>query len=127
MVFSGNIANNWHRWEQRYRIYTTAAEFSEKDNEVHVAILLQTASLDALEIYETFTFEEGEDDKDVETVLEKFRTYFQPLTNEVSECFTFCESNQLENETVDHWVTELKSKAMLFDFGNQKDKMICDL
>ncbi|ESO95059.1 hypothetical protein LOTGIDRAFT_160821 [Lottia gigantea] len=38
MSFSGNIAENWRKWEQRYRIYMKAAELSEKDNDVQKKI-----------------------------------------------------------------------------------------
>lgn len=54
MTLTGNVSENWHKWEQRFVLYMTAAELSKKSMTVQVAVLLHSLGEDALEIYNTF-------------------------------------------------------------------------
>lgn len=59
LSFEGNLSENWRRWEQRFRIYLTASGATEKSNAQQCAMLLASAGEDAVEVYNTFVFEEG--------------------------------------------------------------------
>ncbi len=39
LVQTGNLAENWRRWEQRFRLYMTAKGASAKKEPVKIAIL----------------------------------------------------------------------------------------
>ena len=40
---SGNLSEQWRRWEQQFRVYYTAAELVKKEAKTRVAILLHCA------------------------------------------------------------------------------------
>ena len=75
---SGNVAETWRRLEQQYKVYIVAAELSKKAKATRVAILLHSAWPEALDIFSTFQWEDGQDQDDTDTVLQKFRDYCQP-------------------------------------------------
>ena len=49
LVLTGNLGENWRRWEQRFQIYMTASGAEEKDEKVQVAILQHAIGEEALE------------------------------------------------------------------------------
>ena len=122
----GYVAAAWRRWEQQYKVYMVAAELSKKPEATRVAILLHSVRPEALDIFSTFQWEDGQDQDDTDTVLQKFRDYCQPRKNTVFECYTFWDRNQQEGESIDQWVTDLKNNAATCEFGDQKQFMIRD-
>ena len=128
---SGNVAQNWSRWEQQFLTYFVACELGKKAKETQVAILLHTAGPEAQEIHRTLTYAEEEDSKDYNTVLPKLRAYCEPRKNIVFERHQFWKRDQLENETIGQWVTELRTRAAKCDFKEQnnmiRDKIVFGL
>ena len=55
---SGNLAEQWRRWEQQLRVYYTAAEWVKKEANTRVAILLHCAGPEAQDIHSNFVFSE---------------------------------------------------------------------
>lgn len=55
LIITGNIAENWRRWEQRFWLYMVASGALTSEEMVKVAILLHTAGEEALEVYNTLT------------------------------------------------------------------------
>ena len=118
---SGNVAQNWSRWEQQFLTYFVACELGKKAKETQVAILLHTAGLEAQEIHQTLTYAEEEDSKDYNFVLSKLRAYCEPRKNIVFERHQFWIRDQLENETIGQWVTELRTRKAKCDFKEQNN------
>ena len=67
-----DVAQRWTRWEKEFRTYFKACEFKKKPKDIQVAILLNCAGSEAQEVHEQFEFEEEEDGKSIDKVLEKF-------------------------------------------------------
>ena len=63
LSFEGNLAENWRRWIQQFRLYLSATGSDKKDEKVQCSILLTVAGEDAVEVFNTFTFTETEEDK----------------------------------------------------------------
>ena len=84
-----HLAEAWRKWQKQFRTYHTAAELSKKNPATQVAILLNVAGPEAQEIFDTFTFGEGEDHGDLDTVLRKFEEYCNPRKNTVFERHQF--------------------------------------
>ena len=122
----GNVAENWRRWEQQFEVYYKACELKKRDKAVQVAILLHAAGPEAQEIHETFVYEGEDDVLDYKKVLSQFRLYCNPRKNIIYERYLFWHRSQCDGETIDHWVTELKSRAEWCEFGDQKNDMIRD-
>ena len=51
LSFAGNVAENWRKWKQRFKVYLTVSGISDKDQKVQSATLLHVAGEEALEIY----------------------------------------------------------------------------
>ena len=126
-----NLAETWRKWEQQFRFYFQASELDKKPPTTQTAILLHVAGPEAQEIYQTFVFPPQEAEQpdlrqDVNAVLQQFETYCNPRRNTVYERHRFWSRDQLEGEAVDQWVTELKVKAALCEFSDQRDLLIRD-
>ena len=88
------------------------------------------------EIHKTLTFaepetEKGEDGKPVwkrttEQLRKAFREYCSPQKNVTYERHKFNIRNQTENESIDQYVTELRTLASTCEFENLKDGLIRD-
>ena len=107
---TGNVAENWRRWEQQFITYFTAAELSKKDKKTKVAILLHCAGGEAQDIMRGFTFSGTEGDKrDVwMDVIKKFKEHCDPRKNSVFERHKFWQRDQKDSEGFDQWVTDLR-------------------
>ena len=108
LSFDGNTSENWRRFKQQFDIYITASASEKKGNEVKIAILLNFAGEDAIEVFNTFQFAEGDANK-LDKVLEKFEQYCNPRKNVVFERHQFWQITQKDSETVDQFVTRLKN------------------
>ena len=108
LSFDGNTSENWRRFRQQYEIYLTALAREKKDDTVEIAILLNFADEDAIEVFNTFQFPEG-DEKQLDKVLERFECYCNPGKNVVFERYQLWQITQKDSETVDQFVTRLKN------------------
>ena len=75
---SGNLAENWRTWQQRFEVFSIASRLSKKSERVQVAMLLHVAGPKALKAYNAFN--EGDKHK-ISKILEKFETYCKPHKN----------------------------------------------
>ena len=80
------------------------------------------------DIRDTFEFETDKDDEDIVTVrmlFQKFEQYCRPKKNLIVEGHRFLTRNQEQSETIDQYVTKLKTLAASCEWGNLKDDLIC--
>ena len=123
--FEGNTSENWRRFKQQFDIYITASGCEKKDDAVKIAILLNFAGEDAIEVFNTFQFAEG-DEKKLDKVLEQFEQYCNPRKNVVFERHQFWQITQEDSETVDQFITRLKNKAKSCEYPPPVDDMLRD-
>ena len=123
-----NVAEGWKKWEKSFEVYRTAREAFKKPEKVQVALLLHRAGPDAQTIFDTFQFRSGESKEKYSDVLQKFREYVEPHRNVVYERYLFWTRDQQEDEPVDSWLTDLRTKASRCEFGSADvtDTMIRD-
>ena len=126
MSFEGNVAENWRKWKQRFELFLAASGLSEKDDKVQSATLFHVAGPDALEIYNTFVWEHEGDERKIVKIMEKFQAYCEPRKNITWERHVFNTCNQEVGETIDQYVTKLKTKARSCEFSALKDSLIRD-
>ena len=88
--------------------------------------LLTTIGEKARDIYYTFTFEEEGDEMKLAPVLAKFDEYFIPKKNLPYTRFKFFTCEQSKGQTIDEYVTDLKSKSRHCEFGTLRDSLIRD-
>ena len=123
--FTGN-EDKWKRWKQKFDIYAETSGISEKTETKKIYALLNLLADDGLDIFETFNIKPTDDGITLKNVLDKFDLYCTPRKNEVFERHKFFTRIQGERESVDTFVTNLKTLARTCDFGDQNEKLIRD-
>lgn len=64
----GNISANWKKFKQKYVNYEIATGISSKDSATRVATLLTVIGNDAIDVFNTLTWDEEGDDKKIEKI-----------------------------------------------------------
>ena len=77
LKLDGNTAENWRKWKLRWSLYAKASGADKQEEETQCAIFLHTIGEEALEVYETFTFTEAQQNK-LGPIIEKFEAYCSP-------------------------------------------------
>ena len=121
-----NLEQAWQFWTQKFDLYMTASGADEKPEATQLAIFLHLIGDEALQVYNTFTFEAAADRNKLQVVRQKFAEYCQPRRNIVYERYQFWRQTQSPGENIDSFVTSLRLKAKSCDFGTQEDSMIRD-
>ena len=85
----GNVSENWRKFKQKYTNYEIATGISSKPSATRVATLLTVISNDAIDVFNTITWDEEGDDKEIEQVLQKLEEYCEPKKNVSYERFRF--------------------------------------
>ena len=96
------------------------------DKELRTATLLTCIGSDALDVYDAFVFETPDQGKDIDIVLEIFEQYCIGEKNETYERYRFNKCDQKEHETIDAYVTSLRTLAKTCNFGQLENDLIRD-
>ena len=83
-----------------------------------VHALLSVIGEDAVKVFETFQYGEGESDERLADVLRKFEEHCNPRQNTIYERYRFQCRNQEAGESGSHYLTELRHAAESCDFAN---------
>lgn len=122
-ISTGNIAENFKRWRRQIDIYVDASGVSEKSQKVQMAVILNCAGPQVVEVYDNLTWDTDTDQHDPQKVLQAIENYCNPRKNEVLETHRFW--NTVYHEPFDKFLTELKTRAGACNFS-EKDRMIRD-
>ena len=125
LSLDGNVADNWRRWNQRFELFMTASDSETKDNKVKVAILLSSIGPDALELYNTFDWAEGENKNDYKHIIKKLEDHCKGLDQEIIYRADFWSYDRPSDQAFDIYYTTLKMMAQQCNFM-EKDNMIRD-
>ncbi|KAJ8029616.1 hypothetical protein HOLleu_29056 [Holothuria leucospilota] len=125
LSFNGNMSDNWKKFQQRFKLYMVASGLSGKDPKIQCATLLHIVGEEALDVYNTFELDEAARN-DVDTLLKRFADPFTPKKNVTYERHVFNTRVQHQGESVDQFVTDLKTKAKTCEFGGLCDRLIKD-
>ena len=122
---SSDIEANWRKFLCQWQNYEIASRLDKEESAYRCAVLLACIGEDAQEIYEGLLFKEGDDNKDIKTVLEKFSNFCLGTTHEVYESFRFYSRNQSKEESIDVYVAALRKLSKTCNF-QEPDRMIRD-
>ena len=86
------------------------------DEEYKTATFLSAIGEEALEIYEGMTFNPPKSSKVLDSVVQKFEEYCIGQTNETFEQYLFNSRSQKEDESIDHYVSALRTLAKSCNF-----------
>lgn len=118
-IDSAQMADVWHSWRDSWSHYATAAKIMKEDKDIQVATFLTCIGKDARRVYSTFEWSSGEDKTCLNNVIKKFEQHCLPRTNIPFERYKFNKRQQLQGETFDTYVTELRQIANNCDFNKQ--------
>ena len=110
LQLTGNVAEKWTSWRQRFEIYSTATELNKKAEKVQCAQLLHLMGDECIKIFNTFQFTEEEKDK-IEPLKVKFKNYFVPKSNKVYERYKFLSMRQQHGQTTEEYIRGLKGQV----------------
>ena len=130
LSFDGNLKENFRKFKQQFNLYATATGLNDKTDDVKSSTLLTVIGPEALEVYNTFSWAEtgdaAGDNMKVDKIIAKFEKYCNPRRNVAYERHVFNTRAQMESESIDGYVTELKILASSCEFGDLKDSLIRD-
>ena len=78
--FDGNVSHSWKLWLKHFDFYLAATEKDTKGDKIKTSIFLTCIGQKGREIYETFTFEPGDEMK-LAPVLHRFSENCNPRKN----------------------------------------------
>ena len=115
---SSSLAQRWKEWQERFDMYTVAANI--KDNAQKCAVLLYVAGPSVHKIFKTLQ----DTGTDFKTSLEKLDEYFQPQKNVIYERYVFKQTHQTPGELADSYITRLRTLAETCEFENAENEII---
>ena len=120
---ASSLATKWRRWLKSFEIYVAAKAVVNAEQKK--ALLLHCAGQGVQEVFDTLAdpgpippLQENEEDpaNAYQIAVRTLNAYFTPKTNESYERHIFRSIEQKEGETVDKFVSRLKSQAVLCNF-----------
>ena len=124
LSLQGNVAENWRRWIQRWKLYVVASGADKKTEAIQCAIFLHTIGQDAIEVYNTFTFTEEQVDK-INPLIQKFEDHCAWKKNLTYERYKFNTCVQ-HGRPFDAFLVDLVNKSKTCEFGELKNSLIKD-
>ena len=122
----GNISANWKKFKQKYTNYEIATGINSKASSTRVATLLTVIGNDAIDVFNTLTWDAEGDDKKIEKVLLKFEEHCEPKKNVSYERYKFFSRAQESGESIDQYVTILRKLCETCEFGTLKNSLTKD-
>ena len=126
-----DLATNWKTFHRHCNNYEAAVRLKDPGNptvnkSLRTATLLTCIGSDALGVYEGLKFANEDDKKDIDVVLRKLLRYCIGETNEIYERYRFNKRVQEHNESLDAYVTALRTLARTCSFGVLENSLIRD-
>lgn len=78
---TGNLAENFGRFKQAFKIDVVASGIDNKSERIKANVLLDIIGTEAVEIYNSFVWGEGENKENFSDILTKFENYCNPKKN----------------------------------------------
>lgn len=80
-AFNFGKAAEWPEWKQRFSRYRTTTKLNAEEAEVQISSLIYAMGNEAEHIFKSLRFNQEDDNKVYDRVLEKFDEYFVPKRN----------------------------------------------
>lgn len=113
-----SVGVRWEKWISRFEMYLVAKDITVANRKK--AQLLILAGEKVYDIYDTLS----DDTDDYDAVKTKLDGYFKPLKDEAMSVYMFREESQKARESVDQFVTRLKTLAKHCGFTDKEKKSV---
>ncbi|XP_071954180.1 uncharacterized protein [Antedon mediterranea] len=125
----GKSTLKFEQWFEFFTNYTLASGSDRWNAERRKALLLHCLGTEGQRIYSSLPEREIDPNDDVnsyDATVAKLRAHFNPRLNVVAERYKFRQRRQLQDETSDEYVRELRQLSISCNFGVIADEMIRD-
>ncbi|GFT64887.1 transposon Tf2-9 polyprotein [Nephila pilipes] len=117
----GHVKEKWRKWRQVLENYLLDTEKDKRADKIKIAILLNLLVSEGLEMFITFKFKSPEFKTNYSEVLQNFEDYCSPRQNVVYERYKFFSCVQLQGQSIESYVTHLKTPACTCEFTEQEN------
>jgi hypothetical protein len=117
-VDDGNVVESWKLWKQMWTNYIVVAKLEDQTEVFRVALFLHAIGPKALKIFNAMQFGTDEDRNTLAHILKKYDEHFIGETNQTYERFIFNSRNQESSESIEGYVTALRTLAQTCNFCN---------
>ena len=124
--FSGNLAENWKQWYQKFKIYLVASNLDNESDSRKIALLLHNLGDKCIEIYNSFNLT-ADENKQYEVVVDKFQRHFSPKKNLTVLRHKFLNRKQASAETIDNFYTDLVNLSLACELKDVRESLLCDV
>ncbi len=121
-----NAPANWKKFKQKWQNYSRAIGLNEEPDDKQVATLLTVIGDDALAEYNKFKWSKAGDENKMAVVMKKFDTFCQESKNTTYERYLFNTTVQEEGQTIEQYVTQLRTLAENCEYGDLEESLIMD-
>ena len=107
----------WKSWKKTWERFEIATGIDDAGAKKRVSTLLSIIGEDAVKVFDTFEYGDGESEDSIQDVLNKFEEYCNPRRNTIYERYKFQCRHQEAGESGSCFLTELRIAADSCDFG----------
>ena len=123
----GNLASNWKKFKRAWDNFAIVARLNRFEEEFKTATFLSCIGEEAMEIFEGLDFASEDERTKIDIVVKKFQDICLGETNETYERFLFNRRQNNETESVDQYITALRTLAKTCNFcACLRDSLIRD-
>lgn len=122
-----NIADNWKTFKQAWENYSIIMNIDSQPEAYKVALFLHCIGSEAVKIYNGLPFDTPEDKGTLSAIINKFAQFTIGEMNETYERYLFNSRNQKNEESIDAYVTSLRTLSQTCNFCDcMRDSLIRD-
>ncbi|KAJ8050045.1 hypothetical protein HOLleu_03080 [Holothuria leucospilota] len=119
-------AEEWKLFKQMFEGYCIITQLHSHDAVYQKAVFLHCIGPVGVKICNSLKFAYDEDENDIKIIMTKLDTYFIGECNETHERYVFNKRDQQVGETVDAYITNLRTLAKSCNFGDLEESLIKD-
>lgn len=121
----GDVAENWMRWKTDFMIFMEFTNYNDKAQDIKAYLLRNYIGKFGQSVIQKIVFENTADKDDMNKLLTKLDAYFNPV-NEVMARYLFLTRYKQKNESIEDYISDLKKKAEICNFGKLTNNLIRD-
>ena len=119
------LAQRWDKWKAEFELYVAASGVEDKVQKR--ALLLHLAGPGVREIFKTYSAEVRGDNKEFDKAMKCLSDHFKVRKNVPPARQKLLASKPNPGETINNFVTRLKSLAEHCDYGEEEDNQVRDI